>query len=1019
MYDSLGQLLMDSNIAGRTWLERVYSNAWRFQVKADFVRNRAINGSSIISANTPLAAYLGQVHVEEDPTRPGIAYRQGLTMGSRGYGGVTRVYIEGERTVFEHPGDGVDGEGVIFNAAGFRQQCENSNMKLLWTRPLEAEQHPSDCMWILVAFTRREISEGEELTIDRNEAAGNNYGFLHEPKDSDLIISMFPRNVRRCDCGSGNNACPYDRVYLQPALTPEQWEQYEAAVTLKRNTDQRAADRRMNDGELAGQASQEHGESNNLELDKIQGTAHELRSTDRKSNSLDNESNEPISQTKGGGSVQQGRSSAYELTEEANTNGRKLCPNDSEPRGFEVGRSGAESSLYRRSSLSPGTEHMGQGETFSEDVGPNIDGCGNRMQALSGQPLGTSDQASEESDHRRARVRNPVGKGGRSFSGHQNHDNGKSESARHAWDTGSNFSFSGNGNAFMFTTGVQSQVSGPMEGVCDVRNSTWGSANPNAVTKIDSLRVGTRAANDGGFGSIHREFPFSNSISPSQLRFSSSAEPKIRIPEFVKGNRFIERNAETSFLPGNKGTFAEDVTFAEPYGGAGAGGDYHINRDSTVLQGKRDQELSSLRFSEGPRHSLQLPFSGLRRFPDQKTEARYQTERPLPPNVSRNDFKDVYDSKDRDYDEEKRRENIRAMHQSRQSRSAMPLLSSPVLQQPEEGRRVSEVGEIAGDGGSENRVSFDRTGSMPFLRDLNAQGWNIYSGASQSLGTHAFSTERAWVRNSGSLIHDTVRPKSRVRNSAGAPTLNQDMLKDGMASFLKVALPRAARLKDSGGLPMTSEDVTRALSDIIKDPEFQRAVGLSNNGDKSSSDQSERIYPTRPSFNLGRGMTSQKKRTREPYPEIDTRGHRNVFKNKIEPRHSEKHHSQNMQYEFTPDTMEEEAGFQRRGQVKRARHQTGKSGGSQSDYLVVEASTDDNPSRTVFETHRKTKNMSASFQGRFRPEPSAPSFEVLQNRNTNRSRGQAFVPQFDVRDGSDEDYGGDPGTGTGEEDARD
>ena len=357
MYDSLGQLLMDSNIAGRTWLERVYSNAWRFQVKADFVRNRAINGSSIISANTPLAAYLGQVHVEEDPTRPGIAYRQGLTMGSRGYGGVTRVYIEGERTVFEHPGDGVDGEGIIFNAAGFRQQCENSNMKLLWTRPLEAEQHPSDCMWILVAFTRREISEGEELTIDRNEAAGNNYGFLHEPKDSDLIISMFPRNVRCCDCGSGNNACPYDRVYLQPALTPEQWEQYEAAVTLKRNTDQRAADRRMNDGELAGQASQEHGESNNLELDKIQGTAHELRSTDRKSNSLDNESNEPISQTKGGRSVQQGRSSAYELAEEANTNGRKLCPNDPEPRGLEVGRSGAESSLIDgvRCHLEPST----------------------------------------------------------------------------------------------------------------------------------------------------------------------------------------------------------------------------------------------------------------------------------------------------------------------------------------------------------------------------------------------------------------------------------------------------------------------------------------------------------------------------------------------------------------------------------------------------------------------------------------------------------------------------------------
>ena len=182
MYDSLGQLLKDSNIAGRTWLERVYFNASKYQVKADLFENKAVNGPFTISANTPLAAYLGQVHVEEDPSRPGIAYRQGLTMGSRGYGGITRVYIEGERTVFEHPGDGVDAEGVIFNAVGFRQQCENSNMKLLWSKPLEAEQHPSDCMWILVAFTCRDISPGEELTIDRNEAAGNNYGFLQNQK---------------------------------------------------------------------------------------------------------------------------------------------------------------------------------------------------------------------------------------------------------------------------------------------------------------------------------------------------------------------------------------------------------------------------------------------------------------------------------------------------------------------------------------------------------------------------------------------------------------------------------------------------------------------------------------------------------------------------------------------------------------------------------------------------------------------------------------------------------------------
>ena len=93
-------------------------------------------------ANTPLAAYFGQVHEEDDSTRPGIAYRQGLTMREKGYGGTTRVYNEDERIAYDHHGDGVDEQGFIFNAAGFRQRCKGSNMKLIWTRPSEAERHP-------------------------------------------------------------------------------------------------------------------------------------------------------------------------------------------------------------------------------------------------------------------------------------------------------------------------------------------------------------------------------------------------------------------------------------------------------------------------------------------------------------------------------------------------------------------------------------------------------------------------------------------------------------------------------------------------------------------------------------------------------------------------------------------------------------------------------------------------------------------------------------------------------------
>ena len=152
IYDSLGQLLNDSNLAARPMLMQLYHTATKFNIKAVSPENIVLNGNSPISENTPLAAYLGQVHVEEDQSYPGIAYRSGLSMKNRGADGITRVYLEGERTVFDHPGDGVDEHGVTFNAAAFGQRCEGSNMKLIWTRPPEADKHSSDCMWILVAY---------------------------------------------------------------------------------------------------------------------------------------------------------------------------------------------------------------------------------------------------------------------------------------------------------------------------------------------------------------------------------------------------------------------------------------------------------------------------------------------------------------------------------------------------------------------------------------------------------------------------------------------------------------------------------------------------------------------------------------------------------------------------------------------------------------------------------------------------------------------------------------------------
>ena len=96
--------------------------------------------------------------------------------------------------------------------------------------------------------------------------------------------------------------------------------------------------------------------------------------------------------------------------------------------------------------------------------------------------------------------------------------------------------------------------------------------------------MGTRAAHDEGFGGTYRELPLSNPVLPQQLRVSTSTKSKIRIPEFVQGDRVTQRNAETSFLSGNEGTLEEDDALTKPYGSSGAGGNYHLNPVSAVLQ---------------------------------------------------------------------------------------------------------------------------------------------------------------------------------------------------------------------------------------------------------------------------------------------------------------------------------------------------------------------------------------------------------------------------------------------------
>ena len=100
--------------------------------------------------------------------------------------------------------------------------------------------------------------------------------------------------------------------------------------------------------------------------------------------------------------------------------------------------------------------------------------------------------------------------------------------------------------------GLQSQVTEPLESVRDVRNSARGVPSLETITEVDSLHMGTRAAHDEGFGSIYRELPLSNPVSPQQLRVSTSTESKFEFRNLSKAITSLKGTPKRLFFPVTK-----------------------------------------------------------------------------------------------------------------------------------------------------------------------------------------------------------------------------------------------------------------------------------------------------------------------------------------------------------------------------------------------------------------------------------------------------------------------------------
>ncbi len=105
----------------------------------------------------------------------------------------------------------------------------------------------------------------------------------------------------------------------------------------------------------------------------------------------------------------------------------------------------------------------------------------------------------------------------------------------------------------------------------------------------------------------------------------------------------------------------------------------------------------------------------------------------------------------------------------------MSFLSSPVLQQSEEGWGVPEDGEVAGDGGGKDRVSFDQNGTMPF------SGVSMCRGGISTVVHHRVSKTmlflQSWQR-SGIAARSYMTPLDPRAESARITTRHEIISKD-------------------------------------------------------------------------------------------------------------------------------------------------------------------------------------------------------------------------------------------------
>ena len=391
---------------------------------------------------------------------------------------------------------------------------------------------------------------------------------------------------------------------------------------------------------------------------------------------------------------------------------------------------------------------------------------------------------------------------------------------------------------------IQSTISSAVEGFRHVQHSPRGASRSDAGFKGPRSGLGAGANDVRRLSLFDTELHSGGTVQTHGLRLRAPFKRKIRIQASDEGRRLTSRDTEETDSTFEKKHAAQIDEARRTDSSTKSERADHSVRNATVLQGRRDQALASMRLLTGIRRAVQSTIQAGSSVQDSEKEARSVTARTLPSPAARLNAQTVHHTPAFRDAKSRNEEALPTMHQGNGARGEMPSLPSTVRQLAVARERTEADVQAANLRRGEVFAQIDRDRLEPSIGDLDATRRNISSDTRASTGAGALPSERTRRRDRSEVVHGSGGSARSLRDGASATTLNNVATAHSLQSLIQRASAYGAgpssrsQLANSTGHAEVADLLDTAILRTLQNLPGAGALGMMG-GKKDNSKRSQ------------------------------------------------------------------------------------------------------------------------------------------------------------------------------------